>query len=429
MSCAGRLSGRYYLAEKRGRPGGACRTELINGYTVDHTGHYLHFADRKIRDFTLAALRGNWLERARDSRVRLAGREGAYPFQTNLFGHDPRIIRECITGLFGAPVSEKGKAAGNFRDWILRTQGQGIARHFMFPFNSKQFRVPLSSLLPAQGGRFLPKPDKDAIVAGALRRNPAATGYNAKIWYPRSSGIEALPRALAARLRASPVTGVRVRRIWWKARIAELANGTKIRFAQLVNTAPLPELAGMLRPIPPDIARAASRLRWIGVLTVHAALSRPARGRGHWIYCPERRHPFFRYGYPSNINPRLAPRGRGLISAEMSYLPGRRPAAGKAVASAKKGLAGIGAVRSSRDLKPLFLADLPVAYVLVDKEYSAARRHVLRFLARNSMLSIGRYGGWNYGCMEDAIREGRRAGDLISAYGPRSGLKYHAEIP
>jgi protoporphyrinogen oxidase len=49
------------------------------------------------------------------------------------------------------------------------------------------------------------------------------------------------------------------------------------------------------------------------------------------------------------------------------------------------------------------------AYVIFDHAYYAALELIRPFLAEARILSTGRYGGWQYGSMEDALIQGRTA--------------------
>jgi protoporphyrinogen oxidase len=49
------------------------------------------------------------------------------------------------------------------------------------------------------------------------------------------------------------------------------------------------------------------------------------------------------------------------------------------------------------------------AYVIFDHAYYAALELIRPFLAEARIFSTGRYGGWQYGSMEDALLQGRAA--------------------
>jgi protoporphyrinogen oxidase len=62
-----------------------------------------------------------------------------------------------------------------------------------------------------------------------------------------------------------------------------------------------------------------------------------------------------------------------------------------------------GAVRFAR------LRRIDHAYVVFDHAYEGSLEVIRPFLAGAAILSTGRYGGWNYSSMEDALIFGRDA--------------------
>jgi len=255
---------------------------------------------------------------------------------------------------------------------------------------------------------------------------PGRTGYNAVLWHPRRGGIEALPRAMAAGLRRPPENGAAVRKVLWRERKALVDGAGLVPYGTMVSTMPLPELLGMLEPKVPAMDAARRALKWIGVVCISYLVRKPPERRRHWVYIPERRYTPFRVGFPANINPDDVPRGRGIVSAEVSYLPGARPSLDSMVARAARDLRALGLLGPVRDLEGVLAVDMPYAYVLFDRNHRATKRAALGFLARHGIMGIGRYGNWNYGGMEDAIREGREAARLVNAYGSRAGERFPA---
>jgi hypothetical protein len=52
--------------------------------------------------------------------------------------------------------------------------------------------------------------------------------------------------------------------------------------------------------------------------------------------------------------------------------------------------------------------------VIFDHAYFSSLEVVLPFLEKNRIVTTGRYGGWNYSSMEDALRFGRDAAHRAS---------------
>jgi len=69
-------------------------------------------------------------------------------------------------------------------------------------------------------------------------------------------------------------------------------------------------------------------------------------------------------------------------------------------------------LRKARILAPedeiLFmeLSEIPFAYVIFDQNYEHCRELILEFLAGQNIMTAGRWGGWGYGGMEDALLDG-----------------------
>jgi protoporphyrinogen oxidase len=61
------------------------------------------------------------------------------------------------------------------------------------------------------------------------------------------------------------------------------------------------------------------------------------------------------------------------------------------------------------------LSEIPYAYVIFDHNYESSRKQILDLLARHDVTTAGRWGGWNYGGMEDALLEGKAAAEQINA--------------
>ena len=55
--------------------------------------------------------------------------------------------------------------------------------------------------------------------------------------------------------------------------------------------------------------------------------------------------------------------------------------------------------------------DIPCAYVIHDRHRRALLPEASAYLQRNGILSVGRYGAWEYSAMEDALWEGRQAAE------------------
>src|SRR5205085_3961727 len=155
------------------------------------------------------------------------------------------VVLECVLGLLKARHPEDfGLTApvqppANFKEWVTRFFGEGIAKYFMVPYNEKLLGVRLEELRVEYAERFIPRPSLEDVIKGALGFSRESLGYNARFVYPREGGISALPGAFARALPKPPEYNTGIARIDLKNRVATLSNQQQVRYDHLLNTAPL----------------------------------------------------------------------------------------------------------------------------------------------------------------------------------------------
>lgn len=408
LSCALALTGRapYFISERSRVPGGLAITTEESGYRFDCTGHLLHLRSPELRAKVLEWLEGDVLSLERRSVVYSHGVYTRYPFQANTFGLPKEVAYECLMGYLGTLTQEQPRPARDFAEYCALHFGPGFSKHFMLPYNEKLWGVPAQEISPAWCERFVPLPKLADVIAGALGLPDPKLGYNAQFFYPRR-GIGALAEALVRRVPnialEAPATRVEV------ARRVLVAGTQKLRYDVLVNTMPLPALLDACDVLPPEVERARAKLRSTHVQYLDLALNVPARTDFHWAYVPEARYPFYRVGCYTRFSPALAPPNKGSLYVELSARTPQRVE--DALASVLPGLLEMGVLASGRDVAFARLRRIDPAYVIYDHEYEGALRVIRAFLESARILSTGRYGGWNYSSMEDALMFGTEAAE------------------
>jgi protoporphyrinogen oxidase len=425
LSCAWHLGGDYLLVEREREPGGIVRTRIRhNGFMCDGTGHWLHLRNAAMKELVNRLLPGGLVEYERKAVIFSHGVFTLYPFQANTYGLPREIVLECLVGLLKAKHPEDfglqppAGAPANFHEWILRAFGEGIAKHFMVPYNQKLLGVKLTEMMPAYAERFIPRPSTEDVIRGALGFSKESLGYNAKFVYPKKGGIGSLPRAFAETIKHPPLYGTDVKSVNLGKGTAVLSKGETVRFKHLLNTMPLVKLISILEDAPADVQAAAAKLR---ATTVHY-FDIGVRGPGdvasqyHWIYFPEPDYIFYRAGSYSAVHADAAPAGCRSYYVEMSG--GAEEMLKEPEKLKQRVLADLrrSRVLSEKD-EVLFmeLCQIPHAYVVFDQNYEQARGYVIDFLAKQNILTSGRWGGWNYGGMEDAMLDGKAAAEKIKA--------------
>lgn len=399
------------LLERHPEPGGACRSLADGRFVFDLTGHLLHIAQPETeRYLEELGLLSSLAVHERRAAVVVGGRATPYPIQINTFGLADEVRRDCLLGFIKAWRSDGEAAPADFREWVLDRFGEGLARHFFFPYNRKLYRAEPEELSLDWVGRYVPKPDLEEVVDGALGLHRGAVGYNAVFRYPRQGGIRQLPDAVAARVPGlrlgRTVTAVAPRERW-----VELDNGERVTYSDLVSTISLPALLDLIDGVPPpDVAAARRALRWVRVVNVALGVRGRAPSAEHWLYFADPDVPFYRVGFPSNHG-RLAPRGSHTVSLEVSLDPGD----GDVTATAREAEAALAAAGlvDPEQVRVRRVSVLDPAYVVFNHARKGAVAVIRRYLAELGIMIAGRWAEWKYSAMEDAILDGMAAARKI----------------
>lgn len=394
----------YRIFERLPHPGGHAITVEDEGFRFDRTGHLLHLRDPATRELVLGWIGGDYLEVERRSMIWSNGVYTRYPFQANTFGLPPAVAYECLQGFIQAHFARSKPEPTNFEEFCLTHFGEGISRHFMIPYNTRLWGVPPSEITAAWCSRFVPLPKLEDVLAGAVGLNDRELGYNARFVYPRL-GIGELSNGLA---RAVP--GIELGRapkaIDWRARTLVFEDEA-VRYDALISTIPLTALVRLLVDPPAEVARAASALRCTHLYYLDVALETPCMKPLHWAYVPEAKYPFYRVGCYSHFSPAMAPPGKAGLYIELADRA--PPELSSLLPEVARGLVEMGLIDAPSAIRFARVRRIDYAYVVFDHAYYPALEVIRPFLEAQRIVAAGRYGGWNYSSMEDALHFGRDA--------------------
>lgn len=423
----------YSVYEKREKVGGLCRSEYVRyprlrgEFTFDILGHLLHLKKEYTKGLVKRLLEGNLItDIGRDAQIYSKGVYTRYPFQANTYGLPPKVVKECVFGFIDAkyrslhtqkPPSEEV----SFYDWILQNFGKGIAKHFMIPYNRKIWTVhprDLTCKWIKVNPKYVPSPSVQEVVIGALEKQEKAFGYNVHFDYPQKDGIQSLPNAFADRIKNLELN-TSLSRVNMRKKVAYF-KGRKIeeKFRFLVSTVPLPELIlEIIEDVPEKIRKAAFELNHTSVLSLNLGINRENIDHGHWVYFPEKEYRFYRVGFPKKFSDNMCPPGTSSVYVEIACKPGEITPERKKelIARAKKDLIKAGILKTEREILVEHLEQIPYAYVIYDRNRDRNLEIIQDYLREKNIYSVGRYGGWKYSTMEEAILEGKEVAEKLAS--------------
>ena len=174
--------------------GGHCRSLIKDGYTFDPGGpHILFSKNQEMMAIFREQLGDNISQRTRNNKIWYQGRYVKYPFENGLYDLAPEDRFECLYHY----LKNDYPPPKNFKEWIYHVFGKGIAEKYLLPYNEKIWNVPAEKMgIDWVDGR-VPRPPIEDVIKSAV--GVVTEGYTHQLYflYPKTGGIEALPRSFA----------------------------------------------------------------------------------------------------------------------------------------------------------------------------------------------------------------------------------------
>lgn len=393
------------LFEKENTPGGLARTLHDSGYRFDLAPHFLHLRSDYAKNLVFNEL-GNEFERIeRHSSIFIHDKIISYPFELNLSGLDEKTRKECLAGvreinkLSPGEIEELKK--GSYREYVLKAFGEGIARHYLLPYNRKIWDTDPAQMT-CDWMKLLPTVNKDEIIANAEKKTSSTFGYNASFYYPQKEGIGQLVDSLAYRLSNIQLNETAVA-IDTSKRMVEFKSGRTVHYRKLVSTIPLIELAGISGN---EIWKSKAReLHWTTVYNINLVVRGNIPNNIHWLYFPDPEVEFYRVSFPRNYFTGSAPDDQSIISIEI----GSRNHALNIDKLQRVATARINKIKMFEisEILHAYSIVIPVAYCIHDWKRKRFVEELTAELDAAGIKTTGRYGRWEYSAMEDALLYGR----------------------
>ena len=427
----------FLLAEKQARTGGLCRSIVDAGFTFDYAGHIFFTTDPYVDGLFRSILADNFHEQHRESWVYLYDAYQRYPFQGNLFGLPPEVVKECLLGVVEAGKTTYASPPSNFLEWSYRTFGAGITDHFMKPYNRKVWGIDPDRMSSDWiEGRVL-TPSLDEVIGGALTRGRPDMGPNARFGYPLHGGCETFVAGLADRVRArggalaTSRTLVKLdphrRRATFRIEEPGDASDAATRYETigydtLYPSVPLPDLIAAIDQVPEAVRSAAKSLPSTAVVCVNLGINRERVTGKHWIYYPEGqdKYIFQRIFVQSNASPHNAPPGHSALTFEISHSAAKPlPVHGKKalVDACVAGLQRTDLWREGDEVVFEQVLGMPHAYIPFTPERPGQLAVINEYLHGLNIFPVGRFGEWKYLNQDGAILSSKRVVESVQATG------------
>jgi len=403
------------VLESDSRPGGLCQSDTVDGYVMDRSGGHIVFSKSQeaMRYYHELFADEPLVESERKTRILLRGRHVPYPFENGLDALAPEDRARCIGGLIDAAIARArgAKKPATFGDWIRWNVGAGIADLFMEPYNQKIWKLAdLNQMgIGWVDGRVPEAPLADPIKA-ALGTKTVGYAHQARFWYPRTGGFQAITDRIARKVGKSLKLGARVTDVQRDGKALRV-NGQP--YDAVISTIPMPLVAGLAKGLDDATKTAAQGLQSIRLACFLFGIAAEDVQPYSWIYLPEpEQGPANRVTYLSNYSPCNAPTGRGSLIAEVTYR-GKLEVDGAYVKELQRRLAAQGLFREEHVAVTAW-RDNAHAYIHFGPDFAARRAQAIAGLEAWGVIPLGRFGRFNYYNTDLCILEALQAADALA---------------
>lgn len=397
------------LLERGTAVGGLSATLSFAGAVFDLGGHSFHTPHPHVRELVFSAL--EMYEQERDARCWWQGEWVPYPFQKHF--HLLRCARTreaCARG----PTSPGAGDAADFEDYLQARFGDGLARHFMLPYNRKLWGEDLRRLSATWVSERIAAPGapRESFAETGGQRTPLQPGT--RVAYPARGGFGEIFRALGARVRKARC-GVEIVAIDPLRRRARAVDGEIYRYRTLLSTLPLPRLLALVAGVPDDLIRAAADLEALALDLALIAIDEPVPTPIQRVYASEPRVAAHKIALNHNSSAYL----RGLpvhgVMAEISRLRSRGAEGRDLLRWVVDDLVALGLLHDRALIREARLVHLPLAYPVPTHARSAIVARIRAWLAEHAIHTVGRFGEWDYINADEALFRGLALGEHLRA--------------
>lgn len=410
----------FAVYEKNSYVGGLAASWLdAKGFTWDFAVHVAHSHYRYFDKLMEAVLPDGFCTHVRKSWVYEYNTFVPYPFQYN-FRHLPEGPRnECLSGLYER-AKYRGMTPGNFEDWIKFNFGDGIAAHFMLPYNRKIWALS-PDLMGAQWlGDRVPVVDVERVERNIAEGiDDVSWGPNATFDFPKKGGTGAIWESMARNVSTGHLhLNAEVCSIDPAHKTIQLADGSIDGYDILISTMPIPVLIekAHLTKLKPNASRLKYTHTYVICVAVPYAIPELLADKT-WIYCPEQSTVFYRVTPFSLFSPAHVPD----IGQWCSFMceiarSGQEPdaKANDFVDQTLKDLKASGLLPSIEDAH-IYTLQAEYGYPVTSLDRDELLDHIEPELMANDIYSRGRFGGWKYevGNMDHSVMQGVEAVNRI----------------
>ncbi len=422
LAVAHELQGDTLVLEKEEEVGGLCRSVEQDGGFFDIGGHSFHTPHPHVRELVDGVLDGGLFLQQRDARVFSHGTLLPYPFQKSFDAiPDPAVVAECEAGLRAVTQAAEGPPPRNFEEFIVQKFGQGIAEHFMLPYNRKLWARDIKKISCEWTAERVaaPKGEQERFDTSGGARKPLQA--DTRVGYPQDGGFVEIFRALAHHV-PEVQTDTEIVRVDPVGRVAHARDGRAFSWDFLVTTMPLPELVRVVEGTPAQVVAMADALEYMSLRVELLLVGRRLETEIQRIYSADPDIPAHKMAFNHNSSDGLRARDRHAIMCEVSLSP-EKPVDVERIADRQiEFFTDLGILKGPEDIVWRSHVDVKYAYPVYTHQRPELVAGIRGWLEEHDIHTVGRFGDWEYINSDKCVHKGLALGRELRSRYPGPGV-------
>lgn len=390
------------IFEKNSSWGGLLDNFLIDGFRFDKFVHFsfaksdyvnkVFYKTQLIKHKPLSSnfYKGTWLKHPAQNNL--------YPLSKEEQGkilQDFRKRNDC-------DVSE----IKNYEQWLRIQYGDYFAENFPMIYTEKYWTVRAKELETKWVGERMYKPTIDEIENGCKTDITPNTYYTKEMRYPKKGGYKSFLKPMINGLTIE--TNSRITSIDLKKKLLSLSNNNTYNYENLISSLPLTEICNLIKDIPNEVLDASKKLNYTSGYMVSLGFNKPDIADKLWFYIYDKDILPSRVYSPSLKSPDNVPEGCSSLQAEIYINKGVKldKTDSEILKETINKFIEIGLFKEE-DLIVKDIRSEKYANVIFDHHIYKNRKIVLDYLKDNDVVSIGRFGEWEYFWSDQSMLSGR----------------------
>lgn len=328
-----------------------------------------------------------------------------HPAQNNLYPLDQEeknLILKDFKGRIDKDISE----IKNYEEWLRVQYGNYFAENFPMVYTEKYWTLKANELETKWVGNRLYKPTIEEVEQGCITDITPNTYYAKEMRYPKQGGYKSFLKPMVDEVKIK--TNSKVASIDLKEKKVSLSNNESYVFENLISSLPLTEICKLITNIPSEVLTASAKLNYTSGYIVSLGFSKPDIADKLWFYIYDKEILPARVYSPSLKSPDNVPKGCSSLQAEIYFNKGvkfNKPYL-EILEETIENFIQMGLFKQE-DLIVKDIRSEKYANVIFDHHIYKNRKIVLNYLQDNNVISVGRFGEWDYFWSDQSMLSGR----------------------